>query len=75
MNLNLSGSRAYILAASSGLGQAVATELAREGATVAISSRNKNRLVEAAKTICAEADRDHDAVQTIQCDLREPDQA
>ncbi|SIR81382.1 3-oxoacyl-[acyl-carrier protein] reductase [Haladaptatus litoreus] len=38
MDLQLDGKRAYVMAASSGLGRAVAEELVREGASVVISS-------------------------------------
>ncbi|MFB6133653.1 MAG: SDR family NAD(P)-dependent oxidoreductase [Halanaeroarchaeum sp.] len=44
MDLGLDNSRALLFAASSGLGLAAATELAREGASVAIASRNPDNL-------------------------------
>ena len=44
MDLGLGGKVALVMAASSGLGRAVATELAREGASVMISSRNEDAL-------------------------------
>lgn len=43
MDLGLTGKRALVLAASSGLGKAIATELSREGAKVAICSRESAR--------------------------------
>ena len=43
MNLGLSGKRALVMAASKGLGRAVAEALAEEGATVVISSSNQER--------------------------------
>ncbi|HZB83341.1 MAG TPA: SDR family NAD(P)-dependent oxidoreductase [Rubrobacteraceae bacterium] len=44
MDLGLEGRVALVMATSSGLGRAVATELAREGASVMISSRNEDAL-------------------------------
>ena len=44
MDLGLEGRVALVMAASSGLGRAVATELAREGASVMISSRHEDAL-------------------------------
>jgi 3-oxoacyl-[acyl-carrier protein] reductase len=51
MDLGLAGRVAIVAAASKGLGLAVATELAREGAHVAICARNSSTLEEAAAQI------------------------
>ncbi|WP_231186973.1 SDR family oxidoreductase [Haladaptatus sp. DYF46] len=69
MDLGYDGTTAYVMAASSGLGRAVATELVREGATVVISSRNETKLRTAAEAIRAETECDGDAIDWVVCDL------
>lgn len=63
MDLGLEGKVALVLAASKGLGRAVATELAREGARVMISSRGEDALAQTAAEISSEtgAEVDHHA--------------
>ena len=51
MDLGLEGKVALVMAASKGLGRAVATELAREGAHVVISSRDEDTLAQTAAEI------------------------
>jgi len=53
MDLGLTGKRAVVLAASSGLGKAVARELTREGAVAAICSRDQARADAAAEELRA----------------------
>ena len=54
MDLGLQGRVALVMAASKGLGRAVATELAREGASVVISSRDEETLARTAAEIADE---------------------
>jgi 3-oxoacyl-[acyl-carrier protein] reductase len=51
MDLGLKGRTAAVAAASKGLGFACALELAREGASVAICSRDRSRIEDAAKRL------------------------
>jgi 3-oxoacyl-[acyl-carrier protein] reductase len=60
MDLGLQGKAALVVAASKGLGRAVATELAREGARVVISSRYEDTLAQTAAEISEETGADVD---------------
>src|SRR5689334_1982938 len=51
MDLGLEGKAALVMGASKGIGRGVAAALAREGARVAIASRSRERLEEAAAEI------------------------
>lgn len=73
MDLGLEGKRAFVLAASKGLGRAVVAELAREGASVVITSRDAERLETAAEEIREETGRAEDAVDLVVCDLGDGD--
>ncbi|HEV2741669.1 MAG TPA: SDR family oxidoreductase [Rubrobacter sp.] len=70
MDLGLGGKTALVTAASKGLGRAIATELAREGARVVISSRDEESLAKAAAEIGAEtgAEVDHRAADLTSAD-------
>jgi 3-oxoacyl-[acyl-carrier protein] reductase len=63
LDLGLEGKVALVTAASKGLGRAIATELAREGASVVISSRDEEALARTAAEIREEtnAEVDHRA--------------
>jgi 3-oxoacyl-[acyl-carrier protein] reductase len=58
MDLGLKGRAAIVAAASSGLGRAVARELAREGARVAICARTAGDIERAGTEICEETGSD-----------------
>lgn len=70
MELGLSGKVAWVHGASSGLGRASATSLAREGAAVAVSSRNRGALEETASAIAGETGA---AVLPVAADVTDPD--
>jgi 3-oxoacyl-[acyl-carrier protein] reductase len=69
MDLSLSGKRAYVMAASSGLGRAVAEQFVREGASVVISSRSEERLQAAIDDIRTATGCSPDAIDSVVCDL------
>jgi len=56
MDLGLEGKRAIVTGGSLGIGKAIARELAREGADVAIVSRTKETLEAAARELAAETE-------------------
>ena len=57
MDLGLEGKRAIVTGGSLGIGKAIARELAREGADVAIVARTKETLEAAARELAAETKR------------------
>lgn len=73
MDLGLAGKRALVTAASQGLGRAVATQLAREGCQVVISSRRADRLQEVAHEICVQAGVPAGTVQGVAADVTSPE--
>lgn len=68
MDLGLRGRVAAVAGASSGLGRAIATALAAEGAHVAIAARSEDKLAAAAETINAAGDG---RVTTTALDVRD----
>ncbi|GAA0239095.1 SDR family oxidoreductase [Haladaptatus pallidirubidus] len=73
MDLGLTGKRAFVLAASRGLGKAVATELVREGASVIITARDADQLRGAVEEIQRETACAEDAIDHVICDLGDED--
>ena len=71
MDLGLKNKVALVAAASKGLGRAVAYELAREGARIAICSRNQEQIRQAAEGIHAETGAE---VYYEACDVTRPDE-
>lgn len=69
MDLGLAGKRAAVAAASGGLGFAIARSLAAEGCRVSISSRDADRIGEAAARIREETGAE---VTGVVCDVGEP---
>ncbi len=57
MDLGLQGKHAIVTGGSRGIGKAIARELAREGADVAIVARNKETLEATARELAAETNR------------------
>ncbi|WP_224269232.1 SDR family NAD(P)-dependent oxidoreductase [Haloprofundus salinisoli] len=72
VDLELDGRRALLFAASKGLGRAAATELVREGARVAVASRDPDNLADARDHLVDAAGGDAGAVETLTCDLADP---
>ena len=70
MDLGLSGRRAIVTGGSKGLGKAIAAELLAEGAAVAICSRHKAELDEAAAELAAPGR----SVTALPCDVTDPGQ-
>ena len=69
MDLGLDGKRAFVAGASSGLGLAVATALAREGCNVALCSRSDERLEVAKKSIVQETGSPSERIHLLNCDV------
>ena len=68
MDLQIDGKRALISGATSGIGLAIATALAREGAVVAVTGRSREKLQRARQSIEISARADA-AIMTVAADL------
>ncbi|MBL8746761.1 MAG: SDR family NAD(P)-dependent oxidoreductase, partial [Phycisphaerae bacterium] len=68
MDLQLTGKRALVTGSSSGIGQSIGAVLAKEGATVVLHGRDKQRTEDAAKAIRAEGVRIHIALGDLATD-------
>lgn len=69
MDLGLANRTAFVAGASKGLGRAAALELAREGAQVALCSRDEEHITAAADAICDEAGVPTERVLPLVCDV------
>ena len=69
MDLQLEGKVAFIAGSSGGLGYATARELAIEGCRVAICSRNRERIEEAALRLAEESGVDAARILPVVCDV------
>jgi short-subunit dehydrogenase len=67
MNISLNQKTAFVTGASRGIGRAIALELARSGADVAITARSANGL----ETLAAEIRELGRQAVTLPCDLNE----
>jgi 3-oxoacyl-[acyl-carrier protein] reductase len=70
MDLKLNGKVALVIASSQGLGKAIATELAKEGAHVMLTSRNEDKL----KEVQHELSIFDGKVSYFRCDITNPDE-
>ncbi len=69
MDLGLQGRSAFVAGSSSGLGYAVARELAGEGCRVSICSRSSERITAAAEALVRETGAKSDDILPIECDV------
>lgn len=74
MDLGLNDRVAFVAGASSGLGRAAATELAREGCNVTLCSRSEARITQAADEIRAATDAAPDQLVPLACDVTDEGQ-
>ncbi len=69
MDFELDGKSAFVAGASSGLGLATATALAREGCSLTICSRDQERITQAAESILKQDWADPAKIYPIVCDV------
>lgn len=72
MDLHLKGKSVIVTAASKGLGRAIATEFANEGAHVLLGSRDETQLTKTVNDIIQETGNPN--VQFGICDMKNPEQ-
>ena len=72
MDLGLAGKAAFVAASSKGLGRAIAARFLEEGAAVAVSSRDRERVDEARRWLLDETGADDDRLLATTCDLADP---
>ena len=73
MDLGLTNRVAFIAGASSGLGYAVAEVLLNEGCKIAICSRDKGRIEEAAAHLADSTGKEMDEILPLVCDVTDED--
>src|SRR5699024_7176684 len=69
MDLHLNGKSVIVTAASKGIGRAIATEFAREGASVLLASRQQETLQHTVTAIKQETNNEH--VDYVVCDMKD----
>ena len=60
MNILLNGKKALVGGATSGIGRAIAEQLAKSGASVTLMARNKDKLIRLAQNLPSEHGQNHD---------------
>src|SRR5581483_7142820 len=72
MDLGLSGKTALVTGSSAGIGLAIASALRREGASVLITGRDRDRLEAARRSLAAQGDAGAAMVEMFAADMTDP---